>query len=168
MSTKAAKNTKVLKELKTPPAKKAPAKVKADKLESTRPPKAGAAFKMPAKLAHCVDLLWSTREARLKIQRECDELEKKEAAIKDHLINNIPKNDATGVTGKLCSVTIISKRKFSVKDWDKVNTWILKNKDLTVMNRKLSDAVVGEIYDNGKTIPGVEIFQAPSVSINKV
>lgn len=125
-------------------------------------------FKLPKTLALCADELYKTREARLALQKQVDELTSRESAIKEHLINNLPKSDASGVAGKLARVTIVTKVIAQVKDWDKLYAYIKKNNAFEFLQRRLTDTAIKERWDNGKEVPGVEPFNAVTVSINKV
>jgi hypothetical protein len=123
---------------------------------------------MPKTLALCADELYKTREARLAAQKAVDALQEKESAIKEHLINNLPKSDASGVAGKLARVTIVTKVIAQVKDWDVFYKYVKKTGAFDLMQRRLTDTAVKERWDNGKEVPGVEPFNAVTVSINKV
>jgi hypothetical protein len=125
-------------------------------------------FKMPKTLALCADELYKTREARLVAQKAVEALESKESALKEHLINNLPKSDASGVAGKLARVTIVTKVIPQVKDWDKFYKFIKKTGSFDLMQRRLTDTAVQERWDNGKEVPGVEPFNVVKVSLNKV
>lgn len=125
-------------------------------------------FKMPKTLALCADELYKTRELRLAAQKGVDELSAKESQLKEHLINNLPKSDASGVAGKLARVTIVTKVIAQVKDWDKFYAFVKKTNSFDLMQRRLTDTAVKERWDNGKEIPGVEPFNAVTVSLNKV
>lgn len=127
-----------------------------------------AKFKVPKTLGACADLLYTTRERRLKLQKEAAELEAQEKTIKDHIINTLPKSEASGVAGKLARVTVTTKEVPSVKDWDKLYKYIKKTGEFDLFQRRLVNDAVQERWEAGKEIPGVERFTAVSVSINKL
>jgi hypothetical protein len=125
-------------------------------------------FKPPKTLAACADELYKTRELRLAAQKATDELQAKETALKEHLINNLPKSDASGVAGKLARVTVVTKPIPQVKDWDKLYKFIKKTGAFDLLQRRLTDTAIKERWDNGKEVPGVEPFNVVSISMNKV
>ncbi len=125
-------------------------------------------FKMPKGLGACADRLFEVRAARLSIQKQVEQLAAEESAIKEHLINTLPKSDASGVAGKLCRVTIVTKEIPQVKDWDAFYKYVKKTGSFDMLQRRLTDAAIKERWEDGKEIPGVEHFHAVSVSINKV
>lgn len=136
---------------------------------------ANTKFKIPTKLAACADLLYQTRERRLALNREAEELERQEAALKEHLINNLPKSLSTGVAGTVARAAIVTKEIPTVKDWDGLQGYILSNakKDPGVwalIGRKLNTKPAEELMRSpqGKKLKFLEFFQAKSVSVTKV
>lgn len=133
-------------------------------------PKAPA-VKIPKTLGACADALHKVRTERLAKQEEVEQLKKYEAALSDHIINNLPKSDARGIAGKLVRVTIKKKRVPTVKDWDKFHAYILKNAKkgaFALLQKRVSVTAVEEIWENGKQVPGVEAFDAITLSVNKL
>lgn len=127
-----------------------------------------AKFKVPKSLATCADMLYQTREQRLTLQTTLDELKKQESELRKHLINHLPKSDASGIAGKLARATVKMKEVPQARDWSKVWKYIKKNDRFDLLQKRLSDAAVLEMWDNGKEIPGVEHFNAVTISLNKV
>lgn len=136
------------------------------KLAEEKPP-----VRLPRTLAACADLYWETRNKRLAIDKQVAELQKQETYIKEHLIKNIPKSDATGVAGKLCRVTVMPKDIPQVKDWDKFWEYIARNRSkgaFALLNKAPNAAAIKEIWESGKDVPGVEKFSTSTLSVNKV
>lgn len=125
-------------------------------------------YKFPKALGACADKLYQLREARLAKQKETDAIEAEEKALKEHLINNLPKSDASGVAGKVARVTVVTKPTPQVKDWDAFYKYVKKSGEFELMQRRLSDTAIRERWDAGKKVPGVESFNVTTVSINKV
>lgn len=125
-------------------------------------------FKFPKQLGQCADKLYELRNKRLEMQKAVDAVEAEEKALKEHLIQNLPKSEASGVAGKVARVTIVTKVVPQVKDWDKLYAYVKKNNAFELLQRRLTDGAINERWDNGKEVPGVEPFNAISVSINKV
>lgn len=124
-------------------------------------------MKFPKTMGACADMLFTTREARLKLQKEVDELARAEAALREYIINNMPKTD-TGASGKLARVSILTKQVPQVKDWDKFYAYVKKTGQFELLQRRLSDAAIRERWDNGAQVPGVEPFGAVVVSLHKI
>lgn len=140
-----------------------------------------AKFKAPKTLGAAADELWTVRAERLALNRTVTEHQAHETFLKEHIIDSLPKSQASGVAGKLCRVAVTTKEVPQVSDWSKlykhiVDTylWHVKQKTgqqdgaFAFLNRALSGAAVEEQWDAKKQVPGVSSFKAVSVSINKV
>ena len=125
-------------------------------------------FKFPKQLGMCADLLYQIREKRLEKQKEVDAIETEEKALKEHIIQTLPKSEASGVAGKVARVTVVTKQIPQVKDWDTFYKHIKKTGDFDLLQRRLTDTAIKDRWENGKKIPGVESFNAVTVSLNKL
>ncbi len=125
-------------------------------------------YKFPKLLGACADRLYKLVEDRRLAQRKADELEAEEKALKEYIINTLPKSQASGVAGKLARVSIDQKDVPSPKDWDKIYKYILKTKSFELLQRRLASQVVQERWEAGKEVPGVERFKVTTVSLTKL
>lgn len=125
-------------------------------------------YKFPKAMGVCADRLYQLRQKRLEMQKEVDKVAAEEAALKEYIINTLPKSEASGVAGKLARVTIVAKVVPQVKDWDAFYKYVKKTGQFDLMQRRISDGAIKERWEAGKEIPGVEHFNVVSVSINKV
>ena len=130
-------------------------------------------FKLPKTLAACADLLYTTQQKRYALDKQSDAMKAEEAQLREHLINNLPKSDATGVAGSIARASISIKEVVQVKDWEGVYAHILKNakKDpgvWSLLQKRVGDKAVKEVLESGKKIPGVELMDVKTVSLNKV
>lgn len=126
---------------------------------------------IPKNLAAAADLYYSVRLERLAREKELEAEKEFENLLKEHLINNIPKSEATGVAGKLCRVSINTKTVPVVQDWEKFYEYVAKNRSkggFALLNRAVNAKAVSEIWDAGKQVPGVGSFNAVTLSVNKV
>lgn len=125
-------------------------------------------FAMPKTLGGCADALWKTRQERMRVQKQVDALRAVEKLIEDRLIAELPKSDATGVSGKLAKVRAISTPVPIVQDWGAFYAGVHKAKAYDLFQRRLNGAAVKERWDAGKSVPGVGTFNAVKVSLTKV
>lgn len=125
-------------------------------------------YKFPKEMGKCADMLYEMRNKRLELGKVITEQEDEEKALKEHIILNLPKSEASGVAGKLARVTVITKDVPQVKDWDLFYKYITKNKAFDLLNRAVNKKAVEERWEANKKVGGVEAFQAVSVSINKL
>jgi hypothetical protein len=125
-------------------------------------------YKFPKNIGACADKLFELRNKRLEMQKQVDAVESEEKAYKEHIIQTLPKSDASGVAGKLCRVTIVTKKIPQVKDWAKFHAYVKKTGQFELMQKRLADTAIKERWENGKEVPGVECFTTVSVSMNKL
>lgn len=131
-------------------------------------------FTPPRSLAVCADLLYTLQQERYALQKSVDALEVKEGVLRKHLIEKLPKSDATGVAGKVARVNIEVKTTVKVIDWDAYYANIVKDyKKLgpaafTLLQKRVGDSAVKDMWEAGKAVPGAEPYRVPVVSIHKV
>lgn len=126
-------------------------------------------MKIPKRPGACADKLYETLQKRLDLQKQVDALAKEESALKQHLIDTLPKSDANGVQGKLCRVTVVVKEQPQVVDQEAFRKYLNRTKrwDLAY-NLRPSPSGIREMWEDGKKIAGVEKFNAVTISMNKV
>ena len=124
--------------------------------------------KLPKTLGACADRLYELRTEIAALNKQAESLKAERFLIEEHLINNLPKEDARGVSGVQAKANIVTKTVASVKDWDKLYKYILKTKDFSLLKKSVADSSVKERWEAKKAVPGVEPFNVVKVSVNKV
>lgn len=124
-------------------------------------------MKYPKSMGACADLLYKLRSERLALDKEASAAKEVEQALIEHIINTMPKDDAGGV-GKTHMVRVVTKQKPQIKDWEVFYAYVSKNKAFELLQRRISDTAIQERLDDGKKVPGVEMFNAVTVSLTKV
>lgn len=125
-------------------------------------------YKFPKTIGACADRLYLLREKRLAGQKQVDAVDDEEKALKQHIIDTLPKSEASGVAGKLARVTVVSKQIPQVKDWEAFWTGFNKKTDTDMLMRSVNKAAVQARWDAGKKVAGVESFTSVTVSLNKL
>jgi hypothetical protein len=115
----------------------------------------------------CADLLHDIREQRSAAQKVADDLGAQEKALKNHIIDKLPKGD-TGAAGKFYKVQVTTREIPQVKDWNAFYTYITKKKRFDMLQRRTSDTAITEMWGKGQAVPGVEPFNIVSVSLTKL
>ena len=125
-------------------------------------------FKPPAKLGACADMLYTLRAERLAIEAQAEAIKSKETALKEHLLAKLgPDMAAEGVVGELATVRVLSETIPIVNDWDALGAYIIKNKAVEMLQRRLNTKAVSERWEDGKAVPGVEKLLTKKLSITK-
>ena len=122
---------------------------------------------VPQTLGACADLLMVLKGETSELNRQFKLLKSFESEIKNKLIDELPKSQAEGVTGKTAQATITKKPKPTVKDWSKLYAHILKTKDFSFLNCSVGAAAVKEHWEAGEKVPGVEAYNVIGVSVTK-
>ena len=125
-------------------------------------------FTIPKQLGACADRLFDLKAKKAALNKELELLDEERSAIQNHLIETLPKSQAGGIAGKLARVTIEPKVIPQVKDYDLFYAFIKKSGRFDLLQRRLSDKAVEELWDDGKKVPGVEPFTTVVVRLNKV
>jgi hypothetical protein len=138
-----------------------------------------AGFKIPKDLAECADMLYLKEKERYALQAKAEALKKEETTLREHLINNLPKSKALGVTGKVANAVIKEKDIVELigteqERFAKVYDYILKNGRKNpgvwaLLQRRLGDATAKEMIDAGKgALIGARLGKVKTISLTKV
>jgi hypothetical protein len=141
--------------------------------EGTAPRDAGTynsfTLDTPPTMGECADKLYLVGEEKRKHTREVKRLGEIEAALKKHFIKEAPQICASGVFGKLASVSIVQKRIPIVSGEVAFREYLFLSKRFYLANKfQPSRAAVSEAWADGEDIPGVEPFPVNTLSIKKI
>lgn len=130
-------------------------------------------FKIPKKLAECADLLYVTRQERLSLSKVVSEAEVEEKSLKEFFIQNLPKSSASGISGRVATVSVESKVIVMVEDFDKFLKYICKEYPknpgvAALLQRTVNVAAAEEMWAAKKNIPGLKRGTVPTISCTKV
>lgn len=136
-------------------------------------PEPALKFKAPATLGAAADRLYTVRAKRLALQKQVDAMRAEETFLSEHLIQKLPKSQASGIAGRVARATVGTKDVPQVADWEALQAHILKNAKRNpgvwaLMQRRVGEAAVKELWEAGKTVPGVTKFEAVVVRLNKL
>jgi hypothetical protein len=126
---------------------------------------------IPKTLPELADAYYITMQERLAMDKEAARLKEREVLFKELLIANLPLSQATGVAGKVARVTIKAKVRAKIVDWEKTYEYIKKNwakGAYGLLQRRLNEAAVAEMWEKGQQLPGVEPEQYKSISYSKL
>lgn len=123
---------------------------------------------IPKKMGTCVDKLYNTQQDRLRAQKVVDDLKAVESVLKQHIIENLPKSDATGIAGKVARATIKTTEIPQADDWKKFYAYVKKTGRFDLMQKRLAGGAILDMQEDGKKVPGIKNYTAKKVSLNKV
>ena len=122
----------------------------------------------PKRIGTCADHLYQLQIERLSLQRAVDSIKIKEVMLREHIINTLPKSNASGIAGKLARVTVVTQDVPQVQDWPKFYAYLARTKSFDLLQRRLNNKAVIERWDDKKKVTGVGTFPVTKVSLNKV
>lgn len=128
--------------------------------------------KPPKTMGACADKIYQLRQEISELKKkQAAELEQREVdlkALEEHVINNLPKSEASGVAGKLARITVTKTPVPQVQDWDSFYKHIKKTGEFDLLSRGISKEAIRERWGNKKKVPGVGTFDVIKVSVNKL
>lgn len=128
-------------------------------------------FEVTGSLAQIADKYYEMKQRRLAADKIVSALADEENFLREYLIDNISKADATGVSGKKVRVAVVVALKPQVDDWQKFYAFIARNRNkgsFACLNKVVNSKAVKEYWDAGKEVPGVSRFNVVSLSVNKL
>lgn len=132
---------------------------------------AAKAKAVPAKkpsLGLQIDALFKLREKLREIQDEEKAQQALISAAEVVLMETMEREGVDKSTGKFATVSIGSSISGNVVDWDMFGAYILKNKYLHLLQRRVSDPAIRELFESKGSVPGVEPFTKKRINLRKV
>jgi arginine repressor len=128
--------------------------------------------KLPKSLAACADRYYLVMHERLdkqkQLTKELEDLVREEKALAEHLINTLPKGEASGIAGQVARASIETKPVPTIQDKAKFLAYVRKTGELDLLSQSLNTEAVKARWDAKKAIPGVGVFNVVRVSIHKL
>lgn len=121
----------------------------------------------PPSLGLQIDALFQLREGL----REIQEKEKAQQALiseaEQTLMETMEREGVDKSTGKLASVSVSEVVTGNVVDWDALWAFIFKNKYSHLLQRRISDPAIRELFETKGKVPGVEPFTKRKLNLRK-
>lgn len=136
------------------------------------------------KLSEVVDAYKALNQIRLAMQKETEAVEAVEKAYKQHLINSVEKGESKGVFGLLYKAQHKTKRipKIASEEtevmteegprmmdgWTALHYYIFQTGRFDLLQKRMNDSAIMEMYEAGELPPGVETMQVSEISVTKI
>lgn len=144
----------------------ATSKTAAKKVPVKKPTAAKAEPKKPS-LGVQIDAIYKLREGLRKIQAQEKEQQDLIAAAEAEVLVAMKAEGVDKMTGKLASVSISQTVTGNVVDWDVFWAYIIKNKFTHLLQKRISDPAVRELFETKGKVPGVEPFTKERLNVRK-
>lgn len=126
----------------------------------------GSSF--PKSIGRCADLYHDVRELRLMMEKEVEAVKARETEIQEWIINNLSKSDDTGAAGLRYRAQVRTEVKPQIADWAQLTAYILENDRFDLVQKRLGEKAVADLWEAGEAIPGVAKVNVPKLSITKI
>ena len=123
---------------------------------------------LPKSIGLCADLYSDVRALRLAMEKEVEAVQARESEIRNHIIDNLSKSDDTGAAGKRFRAQIVMKVTPKATDWPKIWAYIAETQRFDLVQKRLGEKAVADMWEAGEAVPGVEKMNIPTVSITKI
>ena len=112
-----------------------------------------------------IDQLNVTREKRRELAKQDDALKKEYDAAEQQLIELMDAEGCAKSTGKTASAGISETIVFNTVDWDAFMAYLVKSKQVHLVQRRVSTPAVLEVFQAKGSVPGLEPFNKRSISL---
>jgi len=132
--------------------------------------KLAAKIKLPKTLAGVADAMYTARQERYALQTQVKAKKAIESACTARLLEELPKQESTGIKGKIAGASIQKSIKVYVGDWDKLWKFMLtRPKDgIAFVQRRVNEDSIKRIWELKKKVPGTEPMEIRKISLTKV
>lgn len=134
-------------------------------------------IKLPKTPAAVTDLFYRTQQERYALQRQAAALEAVEKACREFLIDNLPKSEASGISGKMARSWVENKDIVQVQDWPALYGYIAaaakRNPGVWgLLQKRISSEMAAELFadkvEGKKLAKALKKVPVPVVHLNKL
>jgi len=120
-------------------------------------------------LGELIDLLDRVRDVKREVQAQLDKVTAKESEIKARLLEAAIAQKVSKSTGSTATMSISRSIVPVASDWDKVNKFVLRHKELALFQKRLSPVRYRELLeDYPQGIPGLDSREDVRINLRKL
>lgn len=120
-------------------------------------------------IGELTDAMFRVREARKNAQAKVDEIKAKEERLSAMLMEALDDQNTRKGEGSMASCSISTSIHPVAKDWDKVFRFMLRHKDLSLLQKRLSPARYRELLEEyPRGVPGLDSFEKRTLNLRKL
>lgn len=119
------------------------------------------------KLGEIIDELYETRQQRLDLSKEVEELRKREVALAELLRIKFLELGIDRASGNLANFTPGTKITLIAEDWDAIYSFIMAEKAFQLLHKRLGQKAWQEYKDSGIVVPGIVDIEEFDYSLTK-
>jgi hypothetical protein len=122
----------------------------------------------PVPIGPTIDKLYDLRERKRELESKVKEIEEEYADLEERLMEKLESEGSDKGAGKQASASITRNVVGNVTDWEKFNAYVKKTGFFHLFHRRVSDAAVRELFEQGKKIPGCEPFTKRRLNVRVI
>lgn len=123
---------------------------------------------LPKSIGRRADLLHDVRELRLLMEKEAETIKARETEIQESIINELSSGSDTGASGLRYRVQVKKETKPQIADWKELTGYILENDRFDLLQKRLGEKAVADLWESGVTVPGIAKVHVPKLSLTKI
>jgi hypothetical protein len=112
-----------------------------------------------------IDEIWKIREQKRAKEAEIKKLDTDIAELEAKLLERMDSEDTTKSAGRSATASITTSVVANVENWDLLWPWIAKNKYFHLVQKRVNDPGIRELWEKHKTVPGVQPFTKRKINI---
>ena len=124
-------------------------------------------MKPPKTLGGRADALFKMRQARLALEKRVEKMKSGEAALREVILKDLASERATKASGKLATVSAVTKVVGKVGDWSALHAYVAKHGAFELLQRRLNNAAWQERIEAEGDVPGVSAETVVELSLTK-
>lgn len=121
--------------------------------------------KKPITIGSAIDKIWLMRENKKALEAQVKKVEAEIKEVEETIFELLDAQDTRKGEGKKASVSINESVVATVEDWEVLWPYITKNKYFHLVQKRVSDPGMRELWDMGKKVPGVQPFTKRTLSV---
>ena len=119
-------------------------------------------------LGATIDKMWALREDKRAADKVVKDIEFEIKELETSMFEKLDAEDTTKSQGKKASVSISETVVGNVEDWEALWPYIAKNKFFHLVQKRVSDPGLRELWALGKKTPGVVPFTKRTLNLRSL
>lgn len=109
-------------------------------------------------LADMGDMYWQTREQRLKMKKEVDEVELREKQLLARILERMERLHLTAIGGKVVTLVLKTTYEPQITDWPTFYSYVQETGEFDLLYRRINPASIKQRWESDVQVPGVAKF----------
>lgn len=118
-------------------------------------------IKLPDKIGAALDLLYKKNLKKKALEEKVKAEDAEIDLVEAHIFRLFAREGIESGRGRFLQVSKSIRYIPTVKDWEKFDAYVIKNKATDLYHRRISSTAYNARIENGEEVPGVEIFEKP-------